>query len=305
MGQSRRTLAALVAGIAASAFWLACGLEVTGEASGSEPDGNAGVDASSADARGADGEDPSPSVDASALDGPPVEVPDGGCPSGRGPQMVDVGGYCIDSTEVTQAQYAAFIDAMNGSVFTQRNGCSWKTSHLPAGSTLTDCRWDPVANANLPVVCVDWCDADSFCRWAGKRLCGKIGGGAINDVGNDYRHPDKDQWYRACGRPEQVAYPYGPSGMGSACNGVEPAGSGVIAVGSLSTCVGGYPGMFDMSGNASEWEDSCSGPIGPADLCKRRGGSCKEPVSALRCDSYSLAGRNFRDDDTGFRCCSP
>ncbi|MDF2695366.1 MAG: Serine/threonine kinase [Labilithrix sp.] len=284
------------------ALWTACGLEVTGSPLGIDPDGAVGI----TEAGGtADGESEPPLIDASSLDGPPIVVPsDGGCPTGRGPVMIDVGDYCIDSTEVTQAQYGEFVTAMNGVVLTPRDGCGWKQDHVPGG-TLLECNWDPVANPNLPVVCVDWCDADSFCRWAGKRLCGHISGGAINDTGNDYRHPDKDQWYRACGRPEQLAYPYGNTGMGTACNGTEQPGSGVVAVGSLAACTGGHAGMVDMSGNASEWEDSCSGPTGVADLCKCRGGSWRNAVAALRCDSYALASRNVRDVDIGFRCCSP
>src|SRR5262249_40663852 len=111
--------------------------------------------------------------------------------------------------------------------------------------------------ADRPVHAVDWCDAFAYCAWAGKRLCGRIAGGSVDPTfGTDLA--SESEWYNACSRGGQHAYPYGDTYDPRACNGLEyGAGTGPqLPVGSLSSCTGGFAGLFDMSGNVSEWEDS-------------------------------------------------
>src|SRR5262245_31170026 len=56
-----------------------------------------------------------------------------GCPGTAGPQMVDVGSFCIDATEVTNAQYAAFVQANvpPQSVRANPPWCVWNTDYAP------------------------------------------------------------------------------------------------------------------------------------------------------------------------------
>ena len=227
------------------------------------------------------------------------------CPGDAGPAMVDVGGYCIDSTEVTEAQYATFLAAV-GSTPSDPAPCAFKTSHTPDnGST---CRWNPAMYPNLPVVCVDWCDATAYCKWAGKRLCGKIGGGSVAYPGAEDIDATKDQWYRACSMAGTRKYPYGNTLDAGACNGSERNVSATVAVGSRPGCVGGYPGLFDMVGNAFEWENSCADNSSGA-KCKLRSGSWffNDGAGYNRCSGVytSDSVRSKRYDDTGFRCCAP
>jgi len=96
-----------------------------------------------------------------------------------GPNMVrvptvDGRSYCIDATEVTQAQYSQFLFVKKGDTSGQEARCTWNMSY-----GVTCGGFDPVARGGYPVVCIDWCDAVAFCSWAGKRLCGKIGGGSL------------------------------------------------------------------------------------------------------------------------------
>src|SRR6185437_7737843 len=113
--------------------------------------------------------------------------------------------YRIDNTEVTQASYSLFL-ASHPQPDPSSSACSWKTTFEPGkepSQTLgVDGRcakkqatfFDPPTKGSDPVVCVDWCDAQAYCAWAGKRLCGAIGGGPATTYGD----PNESQWYNAC-----------------------------------------------------------------------------------------------------------
>src|SRR6185437_5545544 len=112
--------------------------------------------------------------------------------------------------------------------------------------------FDPPTKGSDPVVCVDWCDAQAYCAWAGKRLCGAIGGGPATTYGD----PNESQWYNACSNGGTTSFPYGNDYVAGDCNG----GATVAAVGTTPGCQGltsPYFGIFDMSGNVKEWEDHC------------------------------------------------
>jgi hypothetical protein len=82
------------------------------------------------------------------------------CPGTAGPTPVRVGTFCIDSTEVTNAQYAAFL-ATRPNAAGLPHACDNKTSFAPANN------WRLDEQGSHPVLGVDWCDAAAFCRWAG------------------------------------------------------------------------------------------------------------------------------------------
>jgi hypothetical protein len=222
------------------------------------------------------------------------------CPIVEGAAMVPITAfgqsYCIDATEVTKGHYQVWLDSTPDPGL-QAARCAWNTTYVPS-----DPVWPPtIAEENLPVTHVDWCDAFAYCADVGKRLCGKIGGGS-NSIA-DYNLPARSAWLNACSQEGTKEYPYGSVYDSTLCNGMDFPGSSTIEVGSAPGCVGGYPGIYDMSGNVWEWEDSCSSDMTENDMCRRRGGSHFGDAVDVRCLVGEVELRNAKTSGIGFRCC--
>ncbi|MCA9600281.1 MAG: SUMF1/EgtB/PvdO family nonheme iron enzyme [Myxococcales bacterium] len=206
------------------------------------------------------------------------------------------GQFCIDKHEVTIGQYDGWLNN-DPSLQDQPAECSWNADY-DRGNSLA-C----LGTANQPVRCVDWCDAYAYCKGQGKRLCGRRGTGASNDYA-DYKDPQRSEWYAACSNEAQNTFPYGDTYGPNTCNGKDHLlPPGPVGVGTMSGCVGGVIGLFDMSGNVAEWEDSCNAQNGSGDDCRVRGGSYNADESILRCDNGLSSPRNNKPPVIGIRCC--
>jgi sulfatase modifying factor 1 len=280
--RGKASLAVLSVMTAGAVVGLACGLDAAGTR-----------------------EPPAPEVDASVpVDASPIPRPDGGgdgggggdagdaaaprgCPSARGPMVLgDAGGplFCIDSTEVTNAEYDLFLTATAGGMPSALDagvptGCEGNLSFLRFGVAV-----DP---PTYPVARIDWCDAHAFCQWAGKRLCGKTIAG---DAGTG-------EWFNACSNGGQLTHPYGNAYVAGACN-EDATGLGVVQpVGSHPGCEGGLPGLYDMNGNLEELIDNC----GPT-TCSAVGGYYYAPVTG--CRVVREVTKAYVGAELGFRCCA-
>jgi formylglycine-generating enzyme required for sulfatase activity len=246
-----------------------------------------------------------------------------GCPD----RMIGVGNggpnpYCIDQTEVPSGEYDKFLKA-NQLITQQVAQClpPVNPSYIPGGA------WPPPqplsSSDPYPVRYVDWCDANAYCRWAGKQLCGKVRGGSL-DVTTDAgaTDPQVDAWYNACSGGGANKFPYGNVFNGNTCNGAGfstdgGAFSGPLGVATYDdtgnytgiplsppdfrSCQGTETNLYGMSGNVAEWEDSCSA----GGDCLVRGGSFDSANSAslLACTGAELLPRTTHREDVGFRCC--
>jgi formylglycine-generating enzyme required for sulfatase activity/serine/threonine protein kinase len=196
---------------------------------------------------------------------------------------VTVGPFAIDRTEVTNAEYAAFVKA---------------TGHKPPpdvweGDTPSE------GLARLPVSNVTYEDARAFAAWRSKR------------DGVTYRLPTEEEWeYAARGGDPTRTYPWGSEWSPGYAN---LDGAGTAPVGSFP--LGRTPqGLDDMIGNVWEWTSSEASmykgndktALGAADRGKivARGGSFKsrpdgdEPVTVT---ARRWLARDFRDPVLGFR----
>jgi formylglycine-generating enzyme required for sulfatase activity len=221
-------------------------------------------------------------------------------------------GYCIDSTEVTVGQFNKWL-ATKPTPPKLGEVCG-RTSFGPSVSCMASGYVCKKACDNYPVVCVDWCDASAYCKAAGKRLCGAIGGGPIGQ--HDYADPTVDQWFNACSANGKNIYPYGDDYGPKTCNGADLRVANSHPVAYAPECQStepGYLGIYDMSGNVWEWEDFCYEQDGLV-LCNARGGSFYDGERDMQCNAVynwvPMIGETPRNERTrasdsfGFRCCS-
>lgn len=179
-------------------------------------------------------------------------------------------GYAIDPTEVTRAQYAAFLQT-NPSIVSQGEDCAWNQTFRPQD-------W-PWFDAPERAVQVDYCDAVAYCTSVGKSLCLPT------------------QWHDTCSVGGQYDFPYGDSYESGRCS-IDPRRD-VASDPECTAQSGPYAGVYDMIGGVGEWVDHCAyGPttVRAADSCKTRGTSVSQ--------SCEIERTVRRDSIAGIRCCA-
>lgn len=223
--------------------------------------------------------------------------------------QVTVDAFCIDRTEVTVAMYAECV---------RSSECSpaWTTADWPGIDEAAKNIDSQFCNGERPELedhalnCVDWHQADAYCRAAGKRL------------------PTEEEWEYAARGTDGRKYPWG-NGAPSA-NLLNGCGDEFVALGARlgmtwgsmydgddgweSTApVGSYPagaspfGVLDMAGNVWEWTSSRYSPdYGSSREDERyvmRGGAWGyENPDFVRTANRGKSPRVYRGADLGFRC---
>ncbi|POX38337.1 hypothetical protein C3486_23570 [Streptomyces sp. Ru73] len=188
---------------------------------------------------------------------------------GSGPRRMFCRAFDIDRTPVTNAQYAAFAEAVN---YPEPPGFAAVLAAAP----------------DHPVTSVSWRDALCYALWRGKRL------------------PTPLEWEKAARGPDDDRmYPWGSAFERERCQGL-PGGHARPAPGTAPTMpVGSLPGgqspwgVLDMSGNVNEWvaEGTVPGYRGV------RGGATGEVLEVYGLVSYqSQARTDHVDPAIGFRC---
>ena len=244
-----------------------------------------------------------------------------GGPGGRGPKMVaitlpGITPFCIDTTEVTQTQYVEFLNAKVDPAKQSRPICAQQnTTFEPKVRPDDEMFWkncpkgiyDPATRGDAPITCVTHCDAVAYCEWAGKRLCGAIGGGPRPSE-EGHLALETSEWYQACSQGGMRKYPYGDEYVAGKCGepGGEPSGTAPVAISDANACRAAEPPfdqIVNMVGNAAEWEDYCRQDI----ICTNRGGGSNTGlgVGEKGFDCTTAHGSSMQGHiDVGIRCCA-
>jgi Sulfatase-modifying factor enzyme 1 len=259
---------------------------VTGDASvGDDSDGRSDqgiVDGDATLAPDGDGSSASDAAeDSDAKDGGLVSDP--GCPVGaKGPPMAMVSSgydagvpFCIDRTEVTGAQYQAFVASAPSVALP--GFCAGRTIAAPSSG---------YALGTLPQGTVHFCDAAAYCTWAGKRLC------------------ETKEWTWTCSQGKPTHYPYGDSYVAGNCVDNGPLAQPVASFPNCRGQSAPFDGVYDLSGNIDEWVNECDDTATPI-KCYVRGGFYGDTASSsyLTCDTPYLHAID-EDDQIGIRCCA-
>ena len=246
------------------------------------------------------------------------------------------GHFWMDSTEVTQAQYEAFMSSAYGSDYSSPD---W-TSSIGLGD-------------NYPAYFANWYDAALYCNARTKATgskdtfyvytsrIGKAGDSCIlvsptfNWNSKGFRLPTEAQWEYACKAGTNTAFYWGKNWVSYPDNDAdsneidsyaiwwrnsEHKGSGHAGYGTsqVGRKVKNGFSLYDMSGNLAEWcNDLYAGnygnntlkvdPKGPATGNSRvyRGGSWTSVERYLRSPARDDAAPNSISNEIGFRTCLP
>jgi formylglycine-generating enzyme required for sulfatase activity len=214
---------------------------------------------------------------------------------------VTVNDFKMSSTEVTNAQYCVFLNALGvypGDEDRKRwallkEGSDYSHITYKGNKYVVESGWE-----EHPVVNVSWFGAKAFCDHYGLRL------------------PTEAEWEFAAGGPNHYEYPWGDNWDKYKCCNWENRGTELpptMEVGSFDA--NGY-GLYDMAGNVWEWcsdwygrdyYSSCPtiNPQGSSSSDSKvlRGGSWIGDSEFMRCaNRYYIPPSNLFIHYVGFRC---
>lgn len=223
-----------------------------------------------------------------------VEVPAGKFLYGKDKVSSNTNAFKIDATEVSNAEYEKFVEAVksqSAKTGTMKNGKQvdvmpryWKrfrNEHFTESfaAKIAPFKAETFTTGNGPVVGVNWYAANAYCQWQGKRLptdaewekSARGTDGRIFPWGNDwdYRHANSggDKWGEIDG------YIYAAD---------------VISFGS-----GASPwGALNMAGNVAEW--TAEGQVA--------GGSSNSTPSGTSVTARHTYEKEYKSFNIGFRC---
>jgi len=224
--------------------------------------------------------------------GPVTIGQDGDRPKNGPAHEVDLPAYEIDRFEVTNEEFARFVEATGYVTYAEQNSAkNWRDAFEAKR---------PAGGERYPVVYVTWDDANAYCEWAGKRL------------------PDEAEWEKAARGEDGRIYPWGNDFPGDAevnqfGNFKETGLRSTFQVGAFEKGASPF-GLYDLAGNVSEWTASYylaypgaaadADPFFSEDLRVNRGGGWfgEQGVELTTFNRNAGPPDVTANDDIGFRC---
>jgi formylglycine-generating enzyme len=199
-----------------------------------------------------------------------------GSDEGGGKFDVNLPGYYLGMTSVTNAQYMRFMRA---------------TGHRKPDNSFYEKKPDH------PVVCVSWEDATAYCRWAGLRL------------------PSELEREKAARGTDGREYPWGNEWEEKKCRNYKNKGSETTASVWRYVSASGPWGHYQMSGNVWEWcadfydkesysrykQGDLTPPSSGASRVLRGGSWYDALLDIFRCAFRAFSTPDNRDGYNGFR----
>jgi len=195
---------------------------------------------------------------------------------------VNLDGFWIDETEITNGMYALCVQVQV--CLPPSNESSYNRENY----------YNDPQYMDFPVVYVSWQDADTYCKWAGRTL------------------PTEEQWEKAARGVDGRLYPWGDQTPSqNLLNNFDVSFlEDTVQVGSYPQGVSPY-GALDMAGNVWEWTADWFYPYPGGDISATeiygqiyrilRGGSY---VDAADVTTRYANDPKLRNYDIGFRCVS-
>jgi sulfatase modifying factor 1 len=222
--------------------------------------------------------------------GVPHAARDGGVDE-RPNHEVFVDSFYMDLYEVTNGRYLQFVTDIGHRVPqhpTDANRELWKGNMMPESVT------------DLPVINVDWFDAEAYCRWAGKRL------------------PTEAEWEKAAKGDNDWRFAWGdvePTTEHANFNQLAWRGEAtLVEVGIYEKGKSPY-GIYDVAGNVWEWvsdwyqvdyysHSPTHNPQGPETGTEKalRSSGWQGETPQMRVFTRIKSLPTDRNDSTGFRC---
>jgi sulfatase modifying factor 1 len=190
---------------------------------------------------------------------------------------VSLDAFYIDIYEVTNVKYKKYVDDSGA-----KKPQGWGSSNFNGDQQ--------------PVVGVSWKEAVAYCKWSGKRL------------------PTEAEWEKAGRGKRTIKYPWGDSPPDSEKLNYNEEKMKTMPVGSYEKGKSDY-GIYDLSGNASEWVHDWhypeyylfspkENPQGPDKGQYKiiRGGNWRNSIEYVDLTYRNATTPRMRNTGVGFRC---